>query len=328
MQTRTLGATEARISVIGLGCAGMSEGYGPRDDERSLQTLEVALDHGVTLFDTADTYGLGHNEELLSRFFRGRPHTARIATKIGLVREPQQPPLINNSPAHLRRACEASLRRLGVETLDLCYLQRRDPDVPIETTVAALSELVKTGKIRALGLCEVNADTLRRAHAVHPIAALQSEYSLWTRGPESGVLDACRALGVTFVAYCPLGRAFLTSTFVDTTSLDSGDFRQRLPRFQGEALQRNRALLPGLQAVAAARGSTCGQIALAWLLAKHPHVVAIPGTSHPQHMAENAAAAELSLSREELEQLDTAFPPQAVSGERYPPPAMEGIESP
>src|ERR1700759_137692 len=246
MQYRGLGSTAERIGVIGLGCAGLSEGYQRPDDERSLQTLATALEQGVNFFDTADTYGLGHNEELLARFLRGRTKSTCVATKIGLVRLPNKPPAIDNSPGYLREACEASLRRLAVDTLDLCYLQRRDPAVPIEDTVGALADLVRSGKIRHLGLCEVNADTLRRAHTVHPIAALQSEYSLWPREPEATVLGLCRELSMTFVAYCPLGRGFLTGAVQDTAALDAGDFRRRLPRFQLEALQRNRALLTGL----------------------------------------------------------------------------------
>jgi aryl-alcohol dehydrogenase-like predicted oxidoreductase len=327
MQYRALGSTAERVSTVGLGCAGLSEGYQLPDDERSFQTLATALEHGVNFFDTADTYGLGHNEELLSRFLRGRTRTAHVATKIGLVRLPNRPPAIDNSPDYLRRACEASLRRLGVDTLDLCYLQRRDAAVPIEATVGALADLVKAGKIRYLGLCEVNADTLRRAHAVHPITALQSEYSLWTREPEATLLGLCRELNVTFVAYCPLGRGFLTGAVEDTASLDAGDFRRRLPRFQLEALRRNRELLSGLQMLAAARGATTGQIALAWLFAKHPFVVAIPGTQHPGHMAENAGAADLKLSDDDVRGLDALFPPNIATGERYPPPAMLGIES-
>jgi aryl-alcohol dehydrogenase-like predicted oxidoreductase len=327
MQQRSLGTTDKRISAIGLGCAGLSEGYGPPDEAQSRLTLSMALERGVTFLDTADVYGLGHNEELLGRFLRERRHPVVLATKVGLVRKPNQPPAIDNSPDYLRSACEASLRRLGVETLDLYYLQRRDPDVPIEETVGALAQLVQAGKVRYLGLSEVNENTLRRAHAVHPITALQSEYSLWTRGPETGMLEACRSLGVTFVAYCPLGRAFLTGTVSSTDTLDANDFRRRLPRFQGEALKHNWQLLPALKSFASARDAAAGQIALAWLLAKHPHVVPIPGTKQARYMAENAAAADLALSAEEVRELDALFPPSAATGERYPPPAMMGIES-
>lgn len=304
----------------------MSEGYGPRDDEQSLRTLSVASECGITLLDTADTYGFGHNEELLGRFLSGR-RDFMVATKVGLVRAPGKPPVIDNSPQHLRSACEGSLRRLGVDTLDLCYLQRRDPAVPIEDAVGALAELVRAGKVRYLGLCEVNADTLRRAHAVHPISALQSEYSLWSRSPESGVLDACRSLNTTFIAYCPLGRGFLTSAVKSIDSLAPDDFRRRLPRFQDEALMRNIRLLPLLEPFAVSHGATCGQIALAWLLGKHPNVVPIPGTQQPGHLAENAAAADLTLSGQELRSLDEIFSPGAITGERYPSQAMAGIET-
>jgi aryl-alcohol dehydrogenase-like predicted oxidoreductase len=326
MQNRVLGTTPSQVSAIGLGCAGMSEGYGPRDDERSLQTLSAAFECGVTFFDTADTYGLGHNEELLGRFLRGRPRAALVATKGGLLRAPNRPPVIDNSPEYLRAACETSLRRLGVERLDLYYLQRRDPAVPIEATIGAMADLVEAGKVRYLGLCEVSAETLRRAHAIHPITALQSEYSLWTRGPEVAVLETCRSLGVSFVAYCPLGRGFLTGALSDTESLDGGDFRRRLPRFLGEALNRNEQLLPPLRAIAATRGATVAQIALAWLLCKHDRVVAIPGTTRPDHVAENAGAADLALSATQIRELDALFTPDVVAGERYPPMAMAGIE--
>jgi len=260
---------------------------------------------------------------------RTRRNQVTVATKVGLVRKPGGAGVtIDNSPQYIHTACEASLRRLRIETIDLYYLQRRDPGVPLEDTVGAMADLVKAGKVRSIGLSEVSANTLRQAAKVHPIAALQSEYSLWTRDPESGVLDACHELGVTFVAYCPLGRAFLTGTITDTETLAASDFRRRMPRFQPGALERNRELLPALSTFAAARGATCAQIALAWLLRKNSFVVPIPGTKRPVHVVQNAGAADIPLSATDIETLDSLFPASAVVGARLPQPAMAGIEAP
>lgn len=328
MEQRVLGTTGSQVAAIGQGCALFSEGYGtPPDDQTSLRTLLAAADAGVTLFDTSDAYGIGHNETLLGQFARRRRDRVTLATKVGLVRKPGDPRVvIDNSPQHIRAACDASLRRLQIETIDLYYLQRRDPEVPIEDTVGAMADLVKAGKVRYLGLSEVSANTLRRAAKVHPITALQSEYSLWTRDPESGELDACRELGVTFVAYCPLGRAFLSGEITDTDGLAANDFRRRMPRFQPGALEKNRKLLPALTSFAAAHGATCAQIALAWLLRKNSFVVPIPGTRQPGHVTQNAAAAEIPLSPEDIEALDALFPASAVAGARLPQAAMAGIE--
>ena len=326
MQQRSLGMTGTHIGAIGQGCALFSEGYGTPEDSKSMAALETALESGVTLFDTADAYGIGHNEELLGRFLHGRRNRAVIATKVGLVRKPGSPPAISNSPEYLRSACEASLRRLGVDTIDLYYLQRRDPEVPLEDVIGAMAGLVREGKVRYLGLSEVSAQTLQRACSVHPISALQSEYSLWSRGPEASVLGACRALGVSFVAYCPLGRAFLSGDITSTEELDPNDFRRRMPRFQTGALEKNRELLSALTQLAAARKATRAQISLAWLLSKYPNVVPIPGSRQPRHVLENAAAADITLSLTEIQQLDTLFPPAAIVGARLPAPAMVGIE--
>jgi len=330
MEKRALGTTGSQVAAIGQGCALFSEGYGtPPDDGTSLRALLAAADAGVTLFDTSDAYGIGHNETLLGQFLRARRNHVTLATKVGLVRKPGDPRVtIDNSPQHIASACEASLRRLRIETIDLYYLQRRDPQVPIEDTVGAMADLVKAGKVRYLGLSEVSADTLRRAAKVHSITALQSEYSLWTRGPESGELDACRELGITFVAYCPLGRAFLTGEITDTGKLAANDFRRRMPRFQPGALEKNRALLPALTTFAISHGATCAQIALAWLLRKNPFVVPIPGSKQPGHVVQNAGAADITLSAEDIEALDTLFPASAVVGARLPQPAMAGIEAP
>lgn len=328
MQRRTLGAGGPGVSAIGLGCMGMSEFYGPRDDAGSLATLAAALDHGIDFLDTADTYGLGHNEKLIGGFLKGRRERVTIATKFGIVREPgRYDRRIDNSPGYITRACDASLRRLGVETIDLYYLHRRDPGVPIEEAVGAMARLVAAGKVARLGLSEVSVETLRRAHAIHPIAAVQSEYSLWSREPEAGMLAACAELGIAFVAYSPLGRAFLTGTVAGTEGLAQNDFRRASPRFQGEALDRNLALARALADFAAQRGATPAQTALAWTLAKYPHVLPIPGTKRVHYLVENAAAADIALSAAEVSTLDRVFTPEAVAGERYTPEGMKGIET-
>jgi aryl-alcohol dehydrogenase-like predicted oxidoreductase len=328
MLRRPLGNTGATVSAIGLGCMGMSEFYGPGDDAQSLETLATALEQGIDFLDTADMYGLGHNEELLGRFLKGRRERVMLATKFGIVRNPDDPAArrIDNSPQYVRQACDASLRRLGIETIDLYYVHRRDRSVPIEDTVGAMAELVRTGKVRHLGLSEVTPETLRRAYAVHPIAAIQSEYSLWSREPERQMLATCRELGVTFVAYSPLGRAILTGTVKSEGSFAAGDFRSTNPRFQGDALRKNLRLVQGLADFAGKRGASSGQIALAWLLAKHPHVVPIPGTKRPRYLIENAAAAAIELDAQEIAALDELFDPAAVAGDRYAPTGMANIE--
>lgn len=330
MQQRQLGTHGPMVSALGLGCMGMSEFYGPSDDAESLRTLARALELGVSLFDTADTYGLGHNESLLGRFLdeggAARRRQAVVASKFGIVREAgTYERRIDNSPAYIRRACEASLRRLGVERIDLYYCHRRDPDVPIEEVVGAMAELVAEGKIGAIGLSEVSVETLRRAHAVHPVAAVQSEYSLWSREPEAGMLAACAELGTAFVAYSPLGRAFLTAT-VDTGKLADDDFRKRNPRFSGEAEARNRQLVAALGELAAARGLSNAQLALAWLLNKAPHVIPIPGTRRIAYLESNVSAADIALTADELGQLDRLFDPLAVAGARYPEGGFVGVE--
>jgi aryl-alcohol dehydrogenase-like predicted oxidoreductase len=311
-----------------MGCALFSEGYGTPDDQTSLRALAAAATAGVSLLDTSDAYGLGHNEQFLGLFLRSRRERVVIATKVGLVRRPGDPRMsIDNSGKYIRAACEASLRRLGTDTIDLYYLQRRDAAVPLEEPIGAMADLVAAGKVRYLGLSEVSAHTLRLANEIHPITALQSEYSLWTRGPESGVLDACRELGITFVAYCPLGRAFLAGTVNGLDGLEANDLRRRMPRFQPGAIEKNRELLVALAAFATARRVSCAQIALAWLLCKHPFVIPIPGSRQPDHVEQNAAAAAIKLSPREIEELDMVFMPNAVVGDRLPPMAMAGIET-
>jgi aryl-alcohol dehydrogenase-like predicted oxidoreductase len=322
-----LGRAGQVVSAIGLGCMGMSEFYGPHDDTESLATLEYAFERGITFYDTADTYGLGHNEELLARFLaRHREHVV-IATKFGIVRQKgQYARRIDTSAAYVAQACEGSLRRLGIETIDLYYAHRLNPATPVEDTIGALSELVRAGKIRAIGLSEVSAATLRRAHAVHPITAVQSEYSLWTRDPEDGVLATCRELGVSFVPYSPLGRGFLTGTIRSVESLAEDDFRRTLqPRLQGENLAQNLKLVDAVQAMAAEKGFTAGQLALAWVLAQGDHIIPIPGTRRRKYIDENVGAIDVTLSAADLARLDRIAPRNAAAGERYTPEGMKGL---
>lgn len=327
MQRRSLGQTNTTVSAIGLGCMGMSEFYGPRDDEQSLATLKTALDLGVDFFDTADMYGDGHNEELIGGFLRGRRDQVTLATKFGIVREKGvYERTINNTPAYVEKAAEASLRRLGIETIDLYYCHRRNPQTPIEDMIGAMARLREAGKIRAIGLSEVSPATLRAAHAVHPITAVQSEYSLWTRGPEQEMLETCRELGVTFVAYSPLGRGFLTGAITTADDLSPDDFRRYNPRFQDEALARNQRLVKALREYAERHNATAAQIALAWLLSKHDNVVPIPGAKRSQRLPENAAAVDIVLDADAIAELDRLFEPGSVVGERYPQAGMVGIE--
>lgn len=328
MKQRRLGKHGPGVSAIGLGCMGMSEFYGQGDDAQSLETLAMALDRGIDFLDTADMYGLGHNEELLGRFLKGRREKVVVATKFGIVRDANAPAArrIDNSPQYIRQACDASLRRLGLDTIDLYYAHRRDRSVPVEDSVGAMAELVKAGKVRYLGLSEVSPETLRRAHAVHPITAIQSEYSLWSREPEREMLATCRELGVTFVAYSPLGRAILTGTVKSEESFAPDDFRRSNPRFQGDALQKNLHLVAGLADFAGRHGATSGQIALAWILSKHSDVVPIPGTKRPRYVIENAAAVDIKLSADEIAALDELFDPSAVAGDRYTQAGMTHVE--
>ena len=329
MKQRLLGQSKTPVSAIGLGCMGMSEFYGATDDAQSLATLAHALAIGINFFDTADTYGFGHNELLLGQLIQQDP-AARgrmvIATKFGIVRQPgKYERRIDNTPAYVQSACEASLRRLKVEAIDLYYCHRRNPDVPIEDMVGAMAALVVAGKVRQIGLSEVSGQTLRKANAVHPIAAVQSEYSLWAREPEADMLATCAELGTTFVAYSPLGRAFLTGA-VNAAALADGDFRKNLPRFKDEAAVTNAALVASLSKFSSEKGVTNAQVALAWLLQKHPHVVPIPGTRQIKYLEQNAAAASCVLSEQDIAKLDAMFPPDAAAGRRYPDAGWVGIE--
>ncbi len=318
MERRRLGTQGLEVSALGLGCMGMSEFYGPSDEAEAVATIRRALELGIDFLDTADMYGRGANEELVGRAIRGRRDAVVLATKFGNVRHDDGSREVRGDPDYVRQACDASLRRLGVDHVDLYYQHRVDRRVPIEETVGAMAELVTAGKVRYLGLSEASPQTIRRAHAVHPISALQSEYSLWTRDPESGPLPTCRELGIGFVAYSPLGRGFLSGRIRSAADLAGDDFRRHNPRFQDPNLRRNLALVQTLEELAGARGCTPAQLALAWVLSRGPDVVPIPGTKRRRYLEENAAAAELELTAAELERLDEAFPPGAAAGERYP----------
>ncbi len=325
MQRRKLG-NELIVSALGLGCMGMSEFYGPGDEAESVATIHRAVDLGVNFLDTADMYGIGRNEELVGRALRGRRDKVVLATKFGNVRGPKGEFLgVNGRPGYVSQACEASLKRLGVEVIDLYYQHRVDPATPIEDTVGAMAELVRAGKVRHLGLSEAAPATLRRACAVHPIAALQTEYSLWTRDPEGEILDACRKLNVGFVAYSPLGRGFLTGRFQSTEDLSQDDFRRHHPRFEGENFQRNRRRAEAVEGIARQKGCTPAQLALAWVLAQGEDIVPIPGTKHVRYLEENLGALQVRLTDEELGRLAEAFPRGATAGARYPAMAMRFV---
>ena len=327
MNTRTLGKNGPKTSAMGLGCMGMSEFYGGRDDKESTATIHRALELGVTLLDTADMYGPHINEELVGKAIKGKRDKIVLATKFGIVRDPSNPKLrgVNGKRDYVRSSCEGSLRRLGVSVIDLYYLHRVDPNTPIEETVGAMGELVKEGKVRFIGLSEAGAETIRRAHAVHPISALQTEYSLWTRDPEDGLLATCRALGIGFVAYSPLGRGFLTGRLKHIEDLSPDDFRRNTPRFQGENFQRNLNLVDRVEKIAAQKKCTASQLVLAWLLAQGEDIVPIPGTKRRKYLEENVAASEIHLTKEDLAHIDEAVPVGAASGTRYPAAAMQSL---
>lgn len=326
MQMRQLGNQGLDVSALGLGCMGMSDFYGGRDEGESLATLQLAVERGLTFFDTADAYGPHTNESLVGRALAAVRDRVVIATKFGLVRDPNDPTVrgVCGRPDYVREACEGSLRRLGTDVIDLYYLHRKDPQVPIEETVGAMADLVKAGKVRFLGLSEVGAATLRRAHAVHPISAVQSEYSLWTRDPEEALLPACEDLGVGFVPYSPLGRGFLTGQIRRFEDFEPDDYRRSSPRFQGENFQKNLDLVAHVQALAAAKGCSPAQLALAWVLAQGSHLVPIPGTKRRIRLDENLGALDLTFTDDELAEIDRLFPLGAASGSRYPA-AMMGL---
>ncbi|MDE1979972.1 MAG: aldo/keto reductase [Betaproteobacteria bacterium] len=321
-----MGADGPNVSALGLGCMGMSEFYGQGDDAESIATLRRALDLGVNFLDTADMYGVGRNEVLVGRAINGRRDEVFLATKFGNMRGPNGEFLgVNGRPDYVRQSCEASLKRLGVDVIDLYYQHRVDPEVPIEETVGAMADLVRAGKVRWLGLSEAAPATIRRAHAVHPISALQSEYSLWSRDPEGVLLDTVRELGIAFVAYSPLGRGFLTSQIKSLDDLPEDDWRRRSPRFQPETFARNLRLAETVRQMAEAKNCTPAQFALAWLLAQGDDVIAIPGTKRRRYLEENMGALRVRLSTADLIRIHQAVPPGAASGERYPEAGMQAV---
>jgi aryl-alcohol dehydrogenase-like predicted oxidoreductase len=326
MKQRKLGKQRLAVSALGLGCMGMSEFYGTRDDQESIATIHRALDLGVTLLDTADMYGCGDNERLVGRAIKGRRGEVILATKFGNVRDDRGNFIgVNGRPEYVRKCCDASLLRLGVEEIDLYYQHRVDPQVPIEETVGAMTELTRAGKVHYLGLSEAAPATIRRAMKVHPISALQTEYSLWTREVEAEILPVCRELGIGFVAYSPLGRGFLAATLKKADDLPPGDWRRTAPRFQGENFERNLKLAERIEVLAQRKKCTSAQLALAWVLAQGEDIVPIPGTKRRKYLEENVAALNIELMPADLAEISAAMPPGAAAGMRYPEASMQAV---
>ena len=320
MKVKPLGSQGLQASQLGLGCMGMSDFYGTRNDEESIKVIHRAIEIGITFLDTADMYGPYTNEELVGKAIKGKREQVVLATKFGIVRDPADPIKrgFNGKPEYVQSSVEGSLKRLGVDEIDLYYLHRKDPDTTIEETVGAMANLVQQGKIKAIGLSEVSAATLRKAHAVHPITALQTEYSLWSREPEDELLDTCKELGIAFVAYSPLGRGFLSGQIKKFEDFDAGDYRRHAPRFQGENFEKNVQLVKKVEALAERKNCTTSQLALAWVMARGDHIFPIPGTKRIYYLEENAGAIDVILSSEELKEIEAIVPKGVVAGPRYP----------
>lgn len=325
MKTLPLGSQGLKTSQLGLGCMGMSDFYGTFNDQESISVIHRAIEMGITFLDTSDAYGPFKNEVLVGKAIKGKREQVTVATKFGIIRDLDQPSKreINGKPEYVRSACDASLRRLDVDVIDLYYLHRKDPNTPIEDTVSAMSELVRAGKVKTIGLSEVSAETLRKAHTVHPISALQTEYSLWSREPEDELFDVCKELNIAFVAYSPLGRGFLTGQIKKYEDLETNDWRRYSPRFQGENFDKNLELVKKLEQIAFKKGCTASQLALAWVLAQGDFIFPIPGTKRIKYLEENASALDIKLSKDELDELDTIAPKGVASGQRYPAEMMK-----